>query len=96
MNSFKSHLNEMSKKDLQKKVTDLDKRLDKHSNAGRVLNTGKISKDEFKQLLKKKVADNDVEVIPPNTGDNQSSTFDMFSFEFLSLYPYVSDTLHKF
>ena len=71
----------MSKKDLQKKVTDLDKRLDKHSNAGRVLNTGKLSKDEFKQLLKKKVADSDVKVIPPNTGNNQSSTFDMFSFE---------------
>ena len=81
MDSFKSHLNEMSKKDLQKKVAALDTRLDKHSNAGRIMNTGKLSKDEFKQLLKKKVADGDVKVVPPNTGDNQSSSFDMFSFE---------------
>ena len=81
MISFKTHLSEMSKKDLQTKLVGLDKRLDKHSNAGRVMNTGKLSKDEFKQLLKKKVADGDVEVIPPSTGDNKSSQFDMFSFE---------------
>ena len=81
MDSFKTHLSEMSKKDLQTKLVGLDKRLDKHSNAGRVMNTGKLSKDEFKQLLKKKVADGDVEVIPPSTGENKSSQFDMFSFE---------------
>jgi len=81
MDSFITHLKEMSKKDLQTKLVGLDKRLDKHSKAGRVMNTGKLSKDEFKQLLKKKVADKDVEVIPPNTGNNQSSTFNMFSFE---------------
>ena len=45
------------------------------------MHTGKLSKAEFKQLLKKKVADGDVKVVPPNTGDNQSSSFDMFSFE---------------
>ena len=41
MKRFKSHLKEMSKKDLQQKIVDLDKRLDKHSNAGRIMNTGK-------------------------------------------------------
>ena len=81
MDSFKTHLSEMSKKDLQTKLVGLDKRLDKHSNAGRVMNTGKLSKDEFKQLLKKKVADGDVEIVPPSTGENKSSQFDMFSFE---------------
>jgi hypothetical protein len=81
MKSFKLHLKELSKKDLQQKVVGLDTRLDKHSNAGRVMNTGKLSKDEFKQLLKKKVADGDVEVIPPSTGANKSSQFDLFSFE---------------
>lgn len=81
MKRFKSHLKEMSKKDLQQKIVDLDKRLDKHSNAGRIMNTGKLSSQEFKQLLKKKVADTDVKIVPPSTGDNKSSQFDMFSFE---------------
>ena len=53
MKSFKSHLNELSQKGLQTAIIDLDKRLDKHSNAGRVMNPKGVSAPEFKQILKK-------------------------------------------
>ena len=81
MKRFKSHLKEMTKKALQQKIADLDDRLDTHSNAGRVMNTGKLSSQEFKKLLKKKVADSDVKIVPPSTGANKSSQFDLFTFE---------------
>ena len=81
MKRFKYHLKEMTKKALQQKIADLDDRLDTHSNAGRVMNTGKLSSQEFKKLLKKKVADSDVKIVPPSTGANKSSQFDLFSFE---------------
>lgn len=80
MKRFTKHLNEMSQAALQKKLVGLDTRIDKHSNPKRVTNTGGMSSAEFKKLVSK-VADSDVEVVAPNTGDNKSSAYDMFSFE---------------
>ena len=82
MKSFKSHMSEMSQKDLQAAIIKLDKRLDKHSNTGRVMNPQGVSAPEFKQILKKGLdIEGDVKVIPPSEGENKSSKFNMFSFE---------------
>jgi len=83
MQSFKSReiKEKVSQGDMQTKIIGLDKRLDKHSNPKRVLNKGNLSSQEFKQLLKK-IADDEVKITPPSEGDNKSSAFDMFSFEF--------------
>jgi hypothetical protein len=82
MYTFKSfRIAETTQKAMQAKIVDLDKRLDKHSNTKRVLNKGKVSSQEFKQILKK-VADGNIKVTPPKEGQNDSSAFDMFSFEF--------------
>ena len=72
----------LTKVGLQKRIAGASSKLSAPSNASRVANDGDISDSDFISILKKEFDINDVEVLKPLSGQNKSSKFNMFTFDY--------------
>jgi hypothetical protein len=72
----------LTKVGLQKRIAGASSKLSAPSNASRVANDGDISDSDFISILKKEFDINDVKVLKPLSGQNKSSKFNMFTFDY--------------
>lgn len=72
----------LTKKALQQRIADMSSDLSAPSNTGRIANDGDLSDEAFINLLKKEFGIEKVEVLKPLTGQNKSSKFNMFLFDY--------------